>query len=53
MPKCYDCKTTKEHRLIGCCNDGDCPKKIENMCDICSTWDEDNEVWLCKYCVEL
>jgi hypothetical protein len=39
-----------DEKYVGCCNDGDCPKKIENMCDSCGTWDDKKEVWCCPSC---
>jgi hypothetical protein len=39
-----------DEKYVGCCNDGDCPKKIERMCDSCGTWDAAKEVWRCPPC---
>jgi len=44
-----DCKVAAEDH-VGCCRDGDCPKKIENMCRFCATWDDETEQWRCEDC---
>jgi hypothetical protein len=36
--------------IVGCCSDGNCVKKIENMCQDCATWHEDFEQWFCPTC---
>jgi len=51
---CEICKdeVSQEH-CVGCCNGDNCQKKIETMCDSCSTWYDREEVWLCADCVVL
>ena len=49
-----DCEVCK-HKVaaedgVGCCRDGDCPKKIESMCRFCATWDDETEQWRCEDC---
>jgi hypothetical protein len=44
-----DCKVAAEDH-VGCCRDGDCPKKIESMCRFCATWDDETEQWRCEDC---
>ena len=43
-------KTVSDERCVGCCNDDDCPKKVENMCSDCGMWDKMEEVWRCPPC---
>jgi hypothetical protein len=47
---CKFCGETNNEQMAGCCNDGDCPHNIENMCMACGTWDNEDEVWLCPDC---
>lgn len=47
---CAFCSEANDERLIGCCNDGDCPDNVEVMCGCCAKWDEKNEVWRCPRC---
>ena len=49
--RCELCKDYfGDQRIVGCCNDGDCPKHIENMCNGCGHWDSEKSVWLCWEC---
>lgn len=47
---CELCKEEihNEH-IIGCCCKKGC--NIENMCDDCATWIEEEEEWLCPKCI--
>lgn len=44
------CGQDNEDRLVGCCRDGDCPDKIEQLCSNCGTWDEKTQQWSCDGC---
>ena len=48
---CELCGNNCDEKIIGCCNDGNCPRNIENMCQNCGTWYEKEEVWRCSDCV--
>lgn len=34
----------------GCCRDGECPNKVENLCGDCGHWHEDKQQWFCTAC---
>lgn len=41
-----------EQHYAGCCRDGDCPRKVDSMCDNCATWVADQETYWCHECYE-
>jgi hypothetical protein len=50
---CEVCNDTYDDAdIVGCCRDGKCETKVENMCRGCGTWDEAKEVWQCPDCIE-
>ena len=51
-PPACECGEDDDGRIVGCCNDGDCPKNIDVMCQECGTWDEKDAVWRCPDCQE-
>lgn len=38
--------------IVGCCRDGECPERVDQMCDGCATWNEEKEQWCCEKCAE-
>lgn len=38
---------------VGCCRDGDCPRRIDAMCSSCADWDDDASFWMCPQCADL
>ena len=48
---CECCRQeVEENDYAGCCRDGNCPHKIENLCTDCGNWQ--SEMWWCPKCVE-
>ena len=52
----YDCDECCENvdadHYAGCCNDGDCPRGINDLCTHCGAWDDAAQVWRCSHCAE-
>jgi len=38
---------------VGCCRDGDCPRRIDAMCSSCADWDDNASFWMCPHCFKL
>ena len=48
---CECCRQeVEENDYAGCCRDGNCPHKIENLCTDCGDWS--SEMWWCPKCVQ-
>ena len=50
---CELCGNERDDCKVGCCNDGNCPYKVESMCDNCATWYEREGVWRCIACANV
>lgn len=35
---------------VGCCRDGDCPRRIDKMCSDCAEWTDKDSFWMCPHC---
>jgi len=53
LMECEECKEQVcDDDYVGCCRDGECPRRVENLCRACGTWDEETGVWKCKECAK-
>lgn len=49
--RCEVCeKWVDDTDYVGCCRDGECPERVEQMCESCATWCEKKEQWFCETC---
>jgi hypothetical protein len=49
----FDCEICKARvSYAGCCSDGNCPHKVEGLCQDCGHWNADKEQWFCPKCYE-
>ena len=39
-----------ESDYVGCCRDGECPFRVEHMCEDCATFNHASAEWLCGKC---
>lgn len=41
-----------DSNYAGCCSDGDCPLKVEGLCQDCGQYNDKTEQWVCPKCYE-